>query len=180
MSHPSIPLPEVLSSSIVYKGFFDLREDLLQLPHGPKQMFTILMTGCDAAAIIAETETGDLIITKEYRHPVKHWLLSCPGGRLDRGESPIEGARRELLEETGYGAEEFVQMGSVYPFPAVSDQKIHFIWAKKAVFVQPTEHEPFELIHVTIKKKRELLSEIASGNPVDGILCTALFLRSLQ
>ena len=179
MSGHPIAFPNVLSSEIVYKGFFDLRKDHLQLPHGPESHYTILMTGADAAAVIAETEDGKLLILNEYRHPTGQWLYGCPGGRLDRGEDAIQGAQRELLEETGYRSDEWIPMGVIYPFPAVCDQKIHFLLAKNAQFVQAPTHETFELIVPLLKTKHELYQEISSGAPVDGILCTALMLRNL-
>lgn len=179
MSIPPIYIPEVKGSEVVYKGFFDVRVDLIQLPHGPKKEYCVVQTGPEAAAILAETSDGKLILLKEYRHPTKKWLLGCPGGRIDPGESPFEAAKRELLEETGFKSEEFVFMGAVYPHPAVADQRIHYILAKNATYAQAPELEPFELIHVELKTKQQIYAEIASGVPVDGVLCTALFLRSL-
>ena len=179
MSIPNIPIPEVKSSEIVYKGYFDLRVDLLQLPHGPQLPYTVLLTKVHATAIIAETPDGKFVINREYRHPTGKWLLSCPGGRIDIGESPLQAASRELLEETGYVGSEYIQIGTIFPFPAVSDQPIHYIWAKGVKKVQPPEHEAFELIHTEVMSKEEILREIASGVPVDGVLCTALYLRDL-
>jgi ADP-ribose pyrophosphatase len=173
------PIPKTINSEIVYHGFFDIRVDELQLPHGPKCLFTVMMSGSDAAAILAETSDGKLVINHEYRHATKQWLLSPPGGRIDAGENPLEAAKRELIEETGYASNELVLMGSVYPFPSVCDQKIYFILAKNAKFEQPATLETFELIHTVLKTKEELMSEISSGHPVDGVLCTALMLRNL-
>jgi ADP-ribose pyrophosphatase len=174
-----IPQPEIQSSEIVYRGFFNVRVDHLKLPHGPEIYYTILMAGCDAAVVLAETPDGKLVILKEYRHPAGEWLLSCPGGRLDHGESPFTGGARELLEETGFASDDLISLGPVYPFPAVCDQKIHFVLAKNAKFFQPPNHETFEIIQVKLKTKEELWKEIKSGEPVDGILCTALFLKEM-
>ena len=93
MSIPNTPIPEVKSSEIALHGFFDVRIDILQLPHGPKRPYYVVDIGIHAAAILAITKEGKLVITKEYRHPTKKWLLGCPGGRIDTGESPIEAAK---------------------------------------------------------------------------------------
>lgn len=180
MENPPHPLPKVCSSETVYKGFFDLRLDLLQLPHGPKRPYTVLEVRWDAAALVAETAEGKWVISKEYRHPTGHWILGCPGGRIDPGESPIEAGRRELLEETGYTAEEFLLLGTTYPFAAVTKQRIYYIWAKGAKQIQQPKLEEFELIQAAEMNSSELKRAIQSGELVDGILCTALHLRSLQ
>jgi len=179
VSLPNIPIPEIKGSEIVYKGYFDLRVDLLQLPHGPKRPYTVLLTGVHASAIIAETPDGKFVVNREYRHPTGKWLLSCPGGRIDIGESPLQAASRELLEETGCTGKEYIEIGTIFPFPAVTNQQIHYIWAKGVKKIQPPELETFELIHTEVLSKEEILQEISSGAPVDGVLCTALFLRGL-
>lgn len=172
--------PFILSSEIVYRGFVNVRHDHLQLPNGPDRLFTTIQTEFDAAAIVAETEDDKLVIISEYRHAANEWLLGCPGGRLDPGEDPLTGAQRELIEETGYASEEWVELGPAFPFPGLCNQKIFFFLAKNARFVKPPTLEPFELIEPLIVTKKELYHQIASGSPVDGILCTALMLRSLS
>jgi ADP-ribose pyrophosphatase len=171
-----ILIPEVKTSEIVHKGYFNVRVDLLQLPHGPKLSYSVLEIGAHAAVILARTKEGKFVINREYRHPPGKWLLSCPGGRIDTGESPIEAARRELLEETGYGVGTFTPAGTAFPLPALTEQMIHYIYVENAEFIQPPTPEPFELIHTELKTEQELMAEITSGSPVDGILCTALML----
>ena len=176
---PNIPIPEIKRSETVYKGYFEVREDLLQLPHGPRRIYTVLVTVPEAAVVVAETPDGKIVLNKEYRHPTGKWLYGCPGGKIDPGESPIEAARRELLEETGYTSDEFHLLGEAYPFPAVCHQRIHYILARNVVLTHPTNHEAFELIHVETKQLKELQEEISDGALVDGILCTALYYRQL-
>ncbi|SRR5581483_10646216 len=177
--HTSIRLPNIKNRETVYSGYFDVRIDLLQLHHGPNLSYTCLDLKADAAVILAKTKEGKFIINKEYRHPTGKWLLSCPGGRIDTGESPIEAARRELLEETGYGSGTFYSAGNAYPCPSVTDQVIYYIYAENVERISSPTHEPFELIHTELKTHQELLNEIASGFPIDGVLCTALFLSGI-
>jgi|SRR3989339_936124 len=177
MQEPPIPIPEILQTITVYKGYFEVQEDLLKLPHGPKRIYSVLLTAPEAVAVVAETESGDLVLNKEYRHPTKKWLYGCPGGTIDPGESPIEAAKRELLEETGYTAASFKHLGSAYPFPANSPQRIHYVLAKGVKLTHPTAHEPFELIQVEVKSTLTLHKEMKEGALIDGILCTALYFK---
>jgi ADP-ribose pyrophosphatase len=166
----------VKSRETVYSGYFDVRIDLLQLRHGPNLSYSCLDVKAHAAAVLARTPDGRFIINKEYRHPTGKWLLGLPGGRIDPGESPLEAAKRELLEEAGYGNGTYRLLGSAYPFPAVTDQLIHYVFADNVSFIAEPTHEPFELIHTELKTQDELLREIAEGFPIDGVLCTALLL----
>jgi ADP-ribose pyrophosphatase len=179
MRDPNIPIPKTLKSKSVYKGYFEIKEELLKLPLGPEKTYSILLTPSDAAVVLAETASGELVLNKEYRPPTKNWLYGCPGGSIDEGETPMEAARRELLEETGYDAEEFHLMGSAYPFPGSCGQQVHYFLAKGAKQSKTVEHEPFELIEVELKSETLLNEEIRKGALTDGILCTALYFKAL-
>ncbi len=180
MQNPSIPIPEIIQSKTVYTShYLEVREDLLKLPHGPKHIYSYLAMPWEASVIIAETKTGELVVNKEYRHPTKKWLYSFPGGCIDSGESPIEAAKRELLEETGYTAKTYYSIGSSYPFPGSSNQRLHYILALEAELTHSTSHEPFELIQVEVKPIDFLREEIHKGALIDGTLCAALYFRDL-
>jgi ADP-ribose pyrophosphatase len=71
------------------------------------------------ANVLALTKTGEVVLVRQYRHGVCDVLLEFPGGVVEDGEDPAEGAKRELLEETGYAASHLIQVGKVYPNPAL-------------------------------------------------------------
>lgn len=165
--------PKVKSSEIVYEGYFNVRKDLLEHPSGHVQPYTSFVLSTDAAVVLAQDENGLWILNREYRHPTGEFLLGCPGGRLEAGEDPIEGGRRELFEETGYWAEEIEIMGSCYPFPSLCDQKIYYLLAKGAVKKGPQNLDPLECIEVELKTDEEIKKE----SKIDGILLTALWYK---
>ena len=71
------------------------------------------------ANVVALTKNGEVVLVKQYRHGVREVLLEFPGGVIEDDEGPIEGARRELLEETGYIASDLIDLGRIYPNPAL-------------------------------------------------------------
>ncbi len=173
-------VPKVEKSEVVYQGYYNLRVDLLSLPERDPMTYTVLLAAKEAATILAKTADGRFVINREYRHPAESWLLGCPGGRVDPGESPLEAAKRELFEETGYRASSFRLMGTMHPLPAICDQKIHYFFAEDAHLFAPPSREPFELIETLLHTEEELLDAIRTGTAVDGILATALTLHRLS
>jgi ADP-ribose pyrophosphatase len=69
----------------------------------------------DYASVVAITEEGRVVIVRQYRPAVDRYTLELPSGLVDPGETPLESARRELLEETGYRAGELEMLGSMEP-----------------------------------------------------------------
>lgn len=169
-------IPEIEKSQFAYHGFFDVHVDYLKWPTGFQNTYTRLDLCSSAAVVLARTSDGRFVINLEYRHPTRKWLLSCPGGRVDQKESPLETAKRELLEETGYGGGIWQSLPSIYPLPAITDQKILYFFAQDVVPLSAAKTEESELIKTLLMTKQELYQEIQSQKPVDGILCTALFL----
>lgn len=167
---------KIAKSDTVYQGYFDVKVDLLESIDGPSMIYTSIDIKVHAAAILARTPDGKFLITKEYRHPTRQWILGCPGGRIDPGESPAETAVRELKEETGFVGSHLIPLGQVFSLPAVTDQIIHYFFIDEAMPTHKTAHEPFEAIQIDLKTEAELVQEILSGTAIDGVLCSAFFL----
>lgn len=170
--------PKVQASKLLYSGFFDLRQDLLEREDGLTHDYTCLILGTHAVAVLAQTKEGLWVLNREYRHATGTTLLGAPGGRLEQDESPIIGGQRELFEETGYWSDEIQLMGCSHPFPGVCDQKIYYLYAKNAYKKGDQKLDPFEFIDVELKTDEELHQEILRGVNVDGILCAALWYKS--
>lgn len=167
--------PEVHSSRILHKGFFELKEDLLQRSDGLTHPYTSLILSSDATVILAQDNQGLWILNREYRHPTGKVLLSCPGGRLEPQEDPIQGGQREFFEETGYWSDQIQLIGTSYPFPGLCNQKIYFLLAKGAYKRGEQKLDPFEFIETVLKTDAELQLEIQQGTHIDSILCAALW-----
>ncbi len=179
MSETKTPIPEIIQTEIAYKGYFDVIVDQVKPPskeHKHLISYSRVDLKAHAAAIIARTVEGKFIITREYRHPLSKWVIGCPGGRIDVGESPIEAGKRELFEETGYSGGKFSLLGSLYPLPAVTDQKIFYIFAEDVVYQKLPNLEPLELIQTELITEEEFRSLLKSDYPIDGVLCAGILL----
>ncbi len=170
--------PTILSSRIAYQGFFQVKEDQL-CQNNITRAHASLILPADAAVILAKTKDDLYILNYEYRHPTGQFLLGCPGGLFEPNEDPLEAAKRELLEETGYTSNNFHLMGSAYPCPGICNQKIYYFLALNTTYQQPPTPDPGEIIETQFKTHNELISCIQTAPNIDAILCTALLYQEL-
>ncbi|HET9030803.1 MAG TPA: NUDIX hydrolase [Candidatus Aquilonibacter sp.] len=122
-------LPQVISSRDRFTGrVFTVRTERLRYDDGAEHEVDVVVHG-PSAAVIALTEHDELVLVRQYRHPVRRELWEIPAGRLDPGEDPVDGALRELGEETGYRAASARSLGAVAMSPGFCDELIHFVLA---------------------------------------------------
>ncbi len=101
----------------------------VRLPSGKKQdLWVVEHPG--AVAIAAVLEGGELLLVRQYRHATRRWLIEVPAGRIERGEEPLDAARRELEEETGQRAAEWRELTSFYPAPGFCSERITLFEAR--------------------------------------------------
>jgi ADP-ribose pyrophosphatase len=172
--------PKILSSKTLFKGFFDVQQDLIQRADGKELPYSHCVLPTDAAVVIGETSDGHFILNREYRHPTGEYILGCPGGGLHEKEDPILGGLREFHEESGYWSDSMELLGISYPLAAICNQKIYFLWAKNAYLKGEQALDLFEYIHTELKTEEELDRELRSGSVLDGLLLTALTFRRLR
>lgn len=87
-------------------------KERVQLPDGRVLDDFYRVVSPDFVTIAAVTPAMELVLLRGYKHGAGRVSLSCPGGFLEPGESPLRAAQRELAEETGYTAQEWMAMGS--------------------------------------------------------------------
>ncbi len=135
-----------------------------------------------AVAIVAMNDRGQVLLIRQYRHPVGEWLWEIPAGLLDvDGESLESAARRELLEETGYLAGELEPLIEFFTTPGGSTEKISIFLARDLVLSKerPTlEGEEVDMLVEWVALEEALTavlsSEIKSPSAAVGIMAAAL------
>lgn len=99
------------------------------------------------AAVVALDEQDRVCLLRQYRHAAQEWLWELPAGKIDAGEAPLATAVRELSEEAGLGAEEWVELGCLQSSPGILTEVIH-LWMARTLTQQALAHEQGEVIEV--------------------------------
>ena len=148
-----------------------MQEDVV-LPHGGK-MKVELVNHSGAAAMIPFLTKDKVVLIKQYRPVMEEYILEIPAGTIDKGETPLQCAKREIIEEVGYAAKKWTKLGKIYPVPGYSTE---IIWIYKAenLTEKPTNYDADEVIEPVIFSKKEIQALFKKGKIVDSKTITAL------
>jgi ADP-ribose diphosphatase len=130
------------------------------------------------AAVVAVDQAGQVLLVRQPRPAVGGRVLELPAGLLDPGEEPIEAARRELREETGFRARDLRPLVAFYTSPGFTDELVHIFAADDLVEdqTQHDEEEDIELVRMPLEEaiERVLHGEISDAKTVTGLLAYRL------
>lgn len=140
----------ILASRPVFRDrFLSLRTDTCQRDDGHMVPTYHVLEFSDWVTVIALTDAGNIVLVREYRHAAQKIMLGLPGGVADPGETDWAAVgARELAEETGYAAREWVPIGTCYPNPATQDNRLHYFLALGAAPGAGQSLDPNEQIEV--------------------------------
>ena len=154
---------------------FKTRADIRQSPRTGNEHEFYVLESVDWVNIVAVTEDDQIVLINQFRHGVSESVLEIPGGMIDEDEAPIKSAERELLEETGYAAEEFIELGCVHPNPALFDNRCYTYLAKSARKIKEPEFEGAEDIETVLYPVTEIKKLIQTGKITHSLVLNALF-----
>ncbi|MEN0003643.1 MAG: NUDIX hydrolase [Bacteroidota bacterium] len=139
---------------------FNVRYDLMQNPRNGASEKMIILEAQDSVNVVAETQEQEILFVQQYRFGIGEETIELPGGIIDPGEAPEDGARRELVEETGYTGEQWTYLGKVPSNPVFMDNYIHHAAVKGVTLThepQLDDGEAIELIRLPIEEVKEKL-----------------------
>ena len=165
--------PRVLASRRYFDGHvFDVRVDDVRFSDGTEHRIDVVEHGA-SVAIVATPSDDDIVLVRQYRHPAGAVLWEVPAGTTEASEAPIDGARRELREETGYLAGRLRPIGSIWTSPGFCSEIMYFFLADQLTTGNPALDED-ERIEVGVFKREAAWRLVAEGT-ADAKTVLALF-----
>jgi len=167
---------KILDSKYLYKtNGIALRIDQCEVSNGT--IFEPYVLECGTwVNVVALTREREVILEKQYRHGVGQVMLEIPAGVMDaEDENPLQTAQRELLEETGYTSDRFIEVGKVYPNPATHNNLTYSFLALDVEKVGRQHLDETEEIDVSLMPLDELVSTAIAGGLPQALHISALF-----
>lgn len=142
---------------------FRLRRDRCRSPRTGGEHDFYVLESPDWVNVVALTGADEVVLIRQYRFGVRAVTLEIPGGLGEPGEDPIEAARRELLEETGFSCTRIEPLGRTHPNPAIQGNWCHTALATGCRKVAVPALDEREDIEVELRPVLEVPQLIASG-----------------
>ena len=157
---------KTLSSKVQYEGpLFTIRSDEVLLPNGDTS-YREVVEHCDGVAVLPLDQENKVLTVTQYRYCFGKTLLEIPAGKLDPGETPEEGALRELKEETGAVPGAFSSLGAIIPACGCYTEVLHLYLAQ--TLQMGSQHlDPDEFLNVERIPFAELYERCVAGEIQD-------------
>lgn len=173
---------KIKSSKIKYKNpWIKIREDQASGTNGKNSIFGIVEMVAGVSVLPIDKE-GYVYLTKEFRYAIEQDSIEVTGGALDKNESPLDAGKRELKEELGIEAEEWINLGTINPFTMVIKSPATLFLAKKISFSKsnPDENEKIDIIKIKFKKALKMVmnGQITHSPSCALILKAAIYLKN--
>ena len=157
-------------------GFFQVHVHQSASPTTGKEHPFFVLSTRDWINIVALTKERKVVMVSQYRHGSGEVSLEIPGGAVDAGEAPLEAAKRELREETGYETSQWHLLGSVRPNPAILSNTCHIYLALDARKTAELDLDEAEELEVSLHDLKEIPEMILGGQIRHSLVIGAFYL----
>ena len=155
-----------LASETVFQGkLLRVKSDAVSLPDGKPATREYVEHG-GAVMIIPLLDSGELVMERQYRYVLGAHCLEFPAGKIDPGEEPLVTGRRELLEETGYVARDWIYLSTIHPTVAYSTERI-LVYLARGLEHRGSNLDEGEFLEVLNLSLAALLELVRTGEITD-------------
>ncbi|NLV71640.1 MAG: NUDIX hydrolase [Actinobacteria bacterium] len=172
-------IPEVVSSRTIYTGkIVTLQVDEIALPQGRTATREIVRH--PGAVVMAALDSADQIyLVRQYRHAIGRHLLELPAGGLEPDEEPLLAAKRELREEVGLVADEWVFLGMFFSTPGFVNERLYAYLARSLTQVpqDPDDDENLSVVRLPLTSLLEHLERVPDAKSMATLLLVDRFIR---
>jgi ADP-ribose pyrophosphatase len=171
---------QILSSDVVFEGpLFRVVRDRLIEPGGKEGVRDVVRHNGSAVILAVDNSKSKkdpwIVMERQYRHAANRFLWEVPAGKLEPGEDPLAGAKRELEEETGYRAKKWRELVEYYASPGFLGESMK-VFVAEGLMPGDARPEDDELIELRLVKMSELLATIEKGGIMDGKTLSSVLL----
>ena len=159
---------------------FRVREDFCERESDALEHSFFVIENPDWVNVIALDAENQVVLIEQFRHGTEEIILEIPGGMIDEGEAPETAARRELLEETGYAADEFIYLGKSRPNPAIQNNWIYHFAALNCRKIQETAFDEHESVVARLVSLDEIPHLIESEQITHSLVLAGFYKLNLH
>ena len=161
---------------------FEVRKSRFRRQSDEKEGEFFVLDTNDWVNVLAVTKAMEIVLVRQYRFGTETFSLEPPGGVVEKGESPVLAAERELKEETGFTGKRPTVIGSVCPNSAIMSNRCHFVFVEQAEKTSSTCFDPNEELETLLVPIDELKNLVRQGKidhslALNGIFQLILFLE---
>lgn len=173
---------KTLNSTCIFDGrVLHVTLDEVELENGRKSKREVV-NHPGGVAVAALDDDNNLLFVRQFRYPYKEVVLELPAGKLEKGSTPLENGKRELLEETGAQGYSYTSLGQLYPSPGYTSEIIHLYVCriKEIGESRPDEGEFLNVEKIPLDKAVEMVlnNQIPDSKTQVAVLKTAMLLKS--
>jgi len=158
------PWKQLSTTTLVKDRWMNLTADRCELPSGMILDPYYVIHDSDWVHVLALDAEAQVLVVRQYRYPGRITCTELPGGVIDEGEPPLVAAKRELLEETGFTAADWMYVGACHANPARQTNRVHLFLARNLVQAEKQNLDESEEIEFGFLTQAALEAEIDAGS----------------
>ena len=155
---------EIDVKHIIQDEWIDFRKSTYRYPDGKIYSPFYSYSRRDYTVIVASDIEGNYICVKQFRQGIKEVTTEFPAGGIEKDEDPLEAAKRELLEETGYVSKDWTHLLTIPSHATISDNYAHLYMAKNCLKKDIQHLDETERLEIITLSKKEIEDLIYQGN----------------